>query len=138
MSDHNLHIRWAYITSADNYIADALSRGGAVCAPPPTILVRTELIRLGLDPTTFTVVNSDIRGRLARFITGTDTPTYFHLEHNVLDHVTELQHSVLWVHPPLAQARHLLPALIQALRTAHVSCTVYALVAADIESTWYQ
>lgn len=54
-----IQLRTAYITSKLNFLADALSRGGAVCAPPTFVLDRQVLSNFMCNVANVIVVCSD-------------------------------------------------------------------------------
>ena len=38
LREWQIEVRWAYIPTKLNVLADILSRGGALCSPPPVVL----------------------------------------------------------------------------------------------------
>ena len=75
---YNIHMRWAYIPSKLNVIADVLSRGDIVCSAP-TIVVDASVLRSIINVPLHIVVGCDEQGRLARYLANSTAVKYFSL-----------------------------------------------------------
>ena len=112
-----------------------LSRGGAVCAQPPSILTRLEISRW--IPRATVVVGSDVSGRIARYYLDSEAPTFYSVNNNVLGEVRTLTGQTILAHTSLDCTKFLIPEFFRLLRDNQVHCVLYVIVPVRPREGWF-